>query len=86
MSCAEPCLCFAQDFFELGAGHSRFNRDGLIGFVKVNHLVKVPPHIKADAALKRFYAAGNGRAAAVYIEGNVLLLAVFDNLHDFFMT
>ena len=71
--CAEKLGCVLQGLFKIRAGHARLNGDGLVYFIKGNDLVKSPAHVQRNAALYGLNAAGDGAAAAIDIQGNVVL-------------
>ena len=80
--CAEKLRCVLQSLFKVGAGHARLNGYGLVYFIKRNDLVESPAHIERNTALNRLNATGDGAAAAVDIQGNVVLGRVCDYLLD----
>ena len=80
--CAEQLGRILQRLLKVGAGHTGLNGDGLIDLVEGQHLVESLAHIKRDTALNRLNAAGDRAAAAVDIQGDVMLGGICNDLLD----
>ena len=80
--CAEELRSVLEGLFEVGTGHTRLNGDGLVDLVEGKDLVKALSHIQRDAALDGLDAAGDGAAAAVNVQGDVMLGGIRNDLLD----
>lgn len=67
-----------QGFLQRGAGKPRLHRDGLVHLIEAEDLIEALSHIQRDAALDGLHAAGNGAAAAVDIQRELMLRRVTD--------
>ena len=69
-----------QGFLQRGAGKPRLHRDGLVHLIEAEDLIEALSHIQRDAALDGLHAAGNGAAAAVDIQRELMLRRITDKL------
>ena len=79
---AECLNGIVERLLKLGTAHAGLNGYCLIALAEGYDLVEVFAHIERDTAAHRLNASCDGGAAAVYVYGDFLLTAIFDNLND----
>ena len=82
--CAEKLGRVLKRFLKIRTGHAGLNGYGLVDLVKGQHFIEAASHIQRNAALYRLDAARYGAAAAVDVQGNIMLCRVSYNLLDLF--